>query len=264
MAGPGAVMFTGLWVGVCQHRGVVHRVCLVGAPARVGKSSLAQRLLRSDGIAWLPTDVLRTVLRRVLPELDDLDQGDVSAAAMGALMYPHIEQAVEVCGEEAERFLIEGPDIVPSMVPRLSAALPEISIRACFLGNIGFSGDDLASYRGAEAAAPGRLTGRVGRHRSVDTPRKRLLPSGVRPAGTALHRWVSASRCRFAAGDPLWSVVVITCRRTASSLTGHRTRSGRRSGSTLTRPSAAASAAHHGLPVGSAGTVGSIRPRSPS
>jgi hypothetical protein len=68
--------------------------------------------------------------------------------AVGDLMYPHIEQAVEVCGEEAEQFLIEGPDIVPSMVGRLSAALPGITIRSCFLGSVGFSGDDLASYRG--------------------------------------------------------------------------------------------------------------------
>src|SRR6266511_3410107 len=58
------------------------------------------------------------------------------------------EQAVEVCGEEAEQFLVEGPDIVPSMVPRLSAALPGITIRSCFLGSVGFSADDLASYRG--------------------------------------------------------------------------------------------------------------------
>ena len=127
---------------------MAHRVYLVGGPARVGKSSLAQRLLRNDGIAWLPTDVLRTVLRAVLPQLDDLDQGDVSAAAVGELMYPYIEQAVEVCGEEAERFLVEGPDIVPSTVTRLAAALPAIAIRACFLGNVGFSGGDLASYRG--------------------------------------------------------------------------------------------------------------------
>jgi hypothetical protein len=105
-------------------------------------------MLLSDGIPWLPTDVLRTVLRRVLPELDELDQGNVSAAAVGELMYPHIEQAVEVCGEEAEQFLVEGPDIVPSMVPRLSAALPGITIRSCFLGSVGFSADDLASYRG--------------------------------------------------------------------------------------------------------------------
>jgi len=52
---------------------MTHRVYLVGGPARVGKSALAQRLLLSDGIQWLPTDVLRTVLRRVLPELDELD-----------------------------------------------------------------------------------------------------------------------------------------------------------------------------------------------
>jgi hypothetical protein len=144
----GAVMFTDLRAVICEHRGVVHRVYLVGGPGRVGKSSLAQRLLLSDGIPWLPTDVLRTVLRRVLPELDELDQGDVSGAAVSELMYPHVEQAVEVCSEEAEQFLVEGPDIVPSMVPRLSAALPGITIRACFLGNAGFSGDDLASYRG--------------------------------------------------------------------------------------------------------------------
>jgi hypothetical protein len=144
----GAAMFTRPQAGICQHRDVVHRVYLVGGPARVGKSSLAQRLLRSDGIAWLPTDVLRTVLRRVLPQLDELDQGDVPAEAVGEAMYPHIEQAVEVCSEEAERFLIEGPDIVPSMVGRLLAALPGVTVRACFLGNVGFSGDDLASYRG--------------------------------------------------------------------------------------------------------------------
>src|SRR6266508_2191642 len=98
----GAVTLTRLRTGIGQHRGVVHRVYLVGGPARVGKASLAQRLLLSDGIAWLPTDVLRTVLRRVLPELDELDQGDVSGAAVGELMYPHIEQAVEVCSEEAQ------------------------------------------------------------------------------------------------------------------------------------------------------------------
>ena len=75
---------------VSEHRGVVHRVYLVGGPGRVGKSSLAQRLLRGDGIAWLPTDVLRTVLRRVLPELDELDQGNVTAAAAGEIGRAHV------------------------------------------------------------------------------------------------------------------------------------------------------------------------------
>ena len=44
-----------------------HSLYLVGGAPRVGKSSLAQRLLEHDGIPWLPTDVLRTVLRRVPP-----------------------------------------------------------------------------------------------------------------------------------------------------------------------------------------------------
>ena len=44
-----------------------HVLYLVGGPPRVGKSALGQRLLKDEGIAWLPTDVIRTVLRRVLP-----------------------------------------------------------------------------------------------------------------------------------------------------------------------------------------------------
>lgn len=127
---------------------MAHRLFVVGGPGRVGKSSLAHRLLLTDGIPWLPTDVLRTVLRRVLPELDELDQGDVPGAVVGDLMYSHIEQALEVCSEEAEPFLVEGPEIAPAMVPRFAAALPAVTIRACFLGNSRFSGDDLAGYRG--------------------------------------------------------------------------------------------------------------------
>ena len=37
------------------------------------ESTLAHLLLRTDWIPWLPTDVIRTVLRRVLPELDAVD-----------------------------------------------------------------------------------------------------------------------------------------------------------------------------------------------
>ena len=150
-------------------------------PHGVGKSSLVQRLL-GDGIAWLPTDVLRTVLRRVLPELDELDQGDVPAAAVGELMYPHIAQAVEVCGEEAERFLIEGADIVPLMVPRLAVALPGITIRACFLGNVAFSGHDLASYGG--------------RSRSTRAPRG--------PSWTPPRRGFAAKASASVASAPDW------------------------------------------------------------
>ena len=120
----------------------------VGGPPRVGKSSLAQRLLKLDRIPWLPTDILRTVLRRVLPELDALDQDPVDASLLSDFMYPHIAQAAEVCTEENEQFLIEGFELSVSYPARLGAALENIKILACFLGNRSFSTDDLAGYRG--------------------------------------------------------------------------------------------------------------------
>jgi hypothetical protein len=36
-------------------------------------------MLVSDGIPWLPTDVIRTVVRRVVPEVDAADQDPVDA-----------------------------------------------------------------------------------------------------------------------------------------------------------------------------------------
>ena len=121
---------------------------LGGGPPRVGKSSLAQRLLKLDRIPWLPTDILRTVLRRVLPELDALDQDPVDAILLSEFMYPHIEQAAEVCAEENERFLIEGFELSVYYPARLEAALGHSKVRACFLGNRSFSTDDLACYQG--------------------------------------------------------------------------------------------------------------------
>jgi hypothetical protein len=125
-----------------------HTLYLVGGAPRVGKSSLAQRLLATDGIPWLPTDVLRTVLRRVLPRLDAIDQDPVDAWQLAEFMYPHIEQAAQVCAEEAERFLIEGFELSPSYPARLRAALGQTAVRACFLGHSGFSVEDLVGYQG--------------------------------------------------------------------------------------------------------------------
>jgi predicted kinase len=132
------------------HTGVVSgRVLyLVGGAPRVGKSFLARGLLEAEGIPWLPTDVVRTVLRRVLPELDAVDRDPVDAAQLADFMYPHIQQAAEVCAEEAERFLVEGFELAPWYPRRLAAALEGTRVRACFLGHGAFSADDLASYRG--------------------------------------------------------------------------------------------------------------------
>lgn len=136
--------------GVNRHTDAMtgHVLYLVGGPPRVGKSALAQRLCNSEGIPWMPTDVVRTVLRHVLPELDEADQDPVDAARLAEVMYPHIAQAAEVCAEEADRFLIEGFELAPWYPARLRAGLAGVTIRACFLGHPAFSAADLASYRG--------------------------------------------------------------------------------------------------------------------
>jgi hypothetical protein len=135
-----------------------HVIYLVGGAPRVGKSSLAQRMLAVDGIPWLPTDVIRTVVRRVAPEVDAIDQDPVDATALAEIMYPHIEQAVEVCAEEANHFLIEGFELAPCYPMRLRAALGQTEIRACFLGHGSFSAADLAGYRGPKPQAESDLS----------------------------------------------------------------------------------------------------------
>ena len=135
------------------------KLYLVGGAPRAGKSSLAQQLVETEGIPWLPTDIVRTVLRRVLPELDSIDQDPVDAARLAEFMYPHIEQAVEVCAEEAEQFLIEGFELSPAHVPRLQAAIGGVEIRACFLGNCAFSAELLAAYRGPKPQHENEMSG---------------------------------------------------------------------------------------------------------
>jgi len=139
-----------------------HRLYLVGGAPRVGKSSLAQRLLEHDAIPWLPTDVLRTVLRRVLPQLEAIDQDPVDALLLAEFMYPHVEQAAEVCAEEAECFLIEGFELSPSYVARLQAALAQAEVRGCFLGHGLFSVEDLVGYRGPKPQHRGASRAELG------------------------------------------------------------------------------------------------------
>lgn len=156
---------------------------LVGGAPRVGKSALAQRLLKRDRIPWLPTDVVRTVLRRVLPELDAVDQDPVDASLLAEFMYPHIEQAAEVCAEEDERFLIEGFELSPSYPARLRAALEEVEIRACFLGHGSFSVEDVIGYRGPKPQHHGASREELGEVATWIRRRSSQLHGECRAAG---------------------------------------------------------------------------------
>jgi hypothetical protein len=158
---------------------------LIGGPPRVGKSSLAQHLLKLDRIPWLPTDVLRTVLRQVLPELDAIDQDPVDASLLAEWMYPHIEKAAEVCTEEHERFLIEGFELAASYPARLGEALEGIQIRACFLGNRSFSTADLAGYKGPKPQHHGASWAELGEAARWIRQRSQQLQAECLAAGVA-------------------------------------------------------------------------------
>ena len=160
-----------------------HKLYLVGGAPRVGKSSLAQRLLEIDKIPFLPTDVLRTVLRRVLPELDAIDQDPVDASLLAEFMYPHIEQAAQVCVEEAACFLIEGFDLAPSYLARLQAALEQAEVRGCFLGHGLFSVEDLAGYRGPKPQHRGAARAELGEAAAWIRRRSRQLREECGAAG---------------------------------------------------------------------------------
>ena len=160
-----------------------HNLYLIGGAPRVGKSSLARRLLQSDGIPFLPTDVLRTVLRRVLPQLDAIDQDPVDAWRLAEFMYPHIEQAAEVCAEEAECFLIEGFELSPSHIARLQAALEHTEVRGCFLGHGSFSTEDLAGYRGPKPQHRGASRAELGEAAAWIRRRSRQLREECGAAG---------------------------------------------------------------------------------
>jgi len=54
------------------------------------------------------------------PELDAIDQDPVDTARLAEFTHPHIEQAAAVCTEEAEQFLIEGFELLPSYTARLA------------------------------------------------------------------------------------------------------------------------------------------------
>jgi hypothetical protein len=92
----------------------------------------------------------------VAPDVDAVDP--VDAGALAEVMYPHIEQAAEVCVEEASRLLIEGFELAPSYPVRLWAALGDTQIRACFPGRASFWAADLAGYRGPKPQSESDLS----------------------------------------------------------------------------------------------------------
>jgi 2-phosphoglycerate kinase len=119
---------------------------LIGGPTRTGKSALGLAMLRAHGIPWMPTDVVRHMLRQVVPEIDAIERGEGSMDDRVRVMRPFIGQLIELCLGQAPDYLLEGVEIVPDDVAGYTDRFGET--RACFLGDPHASTASLRAYRG--------------------------------------------------------------------------------------------------------------------
>jgi hypothetical protein len=119
---------------------------LVGGAPRTGKSSLAMAMLRTHDVPWLPTDVVRHILRRTMPEIDAIESGPHYIDGLAQLMHPIVEELIELCLGQAQHYLIEGVEILPAHVEGYAARFGQI--RACFLGDSLASAANLRAYQG--------------------------------------------------------------------------------------------------------------------
>jgi hypothetical protein len=53
-------------------------------------------------------------------------------------MYPYLERTADVAPDQCETFLIEA-ERFPRHVPDLNAALEDVSLRGCFMGQVTYS-----------------------------------------------------------------------------------------------------------------------------
>lgn len=136
----------------CDLSRVTRLLHIVGGPPRTGKSALGRRVMERRQVPWLSTDILRTVrtvLRTVDREIDELDRGHADPDLVADRMYPYLERTADVALDLSETFLIEGVEWAPRHRAALASGLENVSLRACFLGNVAYSHADLASHQGA-------------------------------------------------------------------------------------------------------------------
>jgi hypothetical protein len=114
-------------------------IYLIGGPPRVGKTLLARRLGRRLGIGWLSLDTLRFVLRKLLPEVDELAGFGRPSEPWADRFYPYVRDAVLSSAYVEGDYIIEGVDFLPRHACALAA---ETAVAACFLG---LSAPDLAT-----------------------------------------------------------------------------------------------------------------------
>jgi len=107
-------------------------IYLVGGAPRAGKSILGQQVAADLKIGWISTDLLVDFLR-VKDETIKAEWNATRPAikATAEWFFPYLERFIWGVSSQAENYLIEGVDFLPTQVKQLSE---KYKIRAVFLG----------------------------------------------------------------------------------------------------------------------------------
>lgn len=104
-------------------------IYLIGGAPRAGKSVLGQRVAAHLNIGWVPTDVLRSVLKADADESWDATPEGITTSA--EWFFPHLERFLRGIGALADDYLVEGVHFLPHHVAELAKSF---AIRSVFLG----------------------------------------------------------------------------------------------------------------------------------
>lgn len=115
---------------------------LIGGPAKVGKSKLAERLLNEKQIPYFPTDVF-------IETLKGNKLGIFGAAKRAEEFAPYFQSMMKILPGYCEDYCVEGNAFMPAQVSELEKNT-DIELRACFLGMSKTNLDTILKYAGPQ------------------------------------------------------------------------------------------------------------------
>ena len=117
-------------------------IYLIGGPAKVGKSKLAERLLQERGIPYIPTDIVIEVLK------DRRIEHFASASTRADDFWPYFASLMKVLPGYRRDFCVEGNAFLPEHIHRLQKN--DTKVKACFLGLTKTTLKDILAYAGPQ------------------------------------------------------------------------------------------------------------------
>ncbi len=115
-------------------------IYLIGGCPRVGKSTLAQKIVEEKNIPNIPLDVLVHVLKDSIPKFDLKNDIDVANK-----FFPFLDSFIKHSIFTVPDYVLEGVIFTPAQVHKLQR---KYKIKACFLGTSKTSLEHMLRYTG--------------------------------------------------------------------------------------------------------------------